>query len=89
MNRFTGNIENFKPMTGIVLINSMLINLETQKILMITNKCNVFNLISNLQHIKVIFFSHLSKTKLFQFFSFVNTRTFLYTKNNCNDIVRI
>lgn len=55
--RFKTVIEECKPMTGILLINSMLTNLQTQETLMNTdvNKKNVCDLILYLQRIKVVF----------------------------------
>lgn len=59
--RFKLDIEDCKPMTGVLLINSMLNNLQTQKTLLDSdvNKKNIYDLISYLQRVKVHKFSNL------------------------------
>lgn len=55
--RFKTNIEECKPKTGILLINSMLLNLQTQQTLMDSdvNKKNIYDLVTYLQRVKVNF----------------------------------
>ncbi|XP_025409710.1 condensin-2 complex subunit G2-like isoform X2 [Sipha flava] len=64
--RFKIDVEDCKPMTGVLLVNSMLNNLQTQKTLLDSdvNKKNIYDLISYLHRVKPSIKKRLSEDNI-------------------------